>query len=139
MATSRIVITVDKDGKEDINVINFNVNYLPYVLGRLVNSVIDDRRMTGDLSDEDKKSFRVSAADIFAEQLGIYHEPATGWIPVNSRVPTTSGPFFCKEEGRPTVYTDMWYDPDAKMFGTKEGTGYSFITHWYPYPKESDV
>lgn len=133
MAESKIIITIDKDGKEDISVENFNVNYLPSVLGRLVGAVIDDRLMTGNLSEQEKQKFRNEAVDIFAKQLGVI---TNKWISKAEKEPDNDGPFLCKEEGRPTVYHEMWYDKEAKIFGTKEGTGYSFITHWYPYPKE---
>lgn len=135
MATSKIIITIDKDGKEDISVENFNVNYLPYTLGRLVSAVIDDPLMSGKLSEDEKQEFRQSAADIIAEQLGARLQRPLSWISLADEVPDHDGPFLCKEKDRPTIYTDMWYDKEANMFGTKEGTGYSFITHWYPYPK----
>ena len=133
MAKSKIVITVDKDGKEDISVENFNVNYLPAILGRLVGAVIEDRLMTGDLSEQEKQEFRETAVDIFAKQLGVNSKQR--WISVKDKEPDNEGPYLCKEEGRPTVYHDMLYDKISKVFGTREGTGYSFITHYCPYPK----
>jgi len=137
MATSRIIITIDKDGKEDISVENFNVNYLPYTLGRLISSVIDDPLMSGKLSDTEKQEFKNSAADIIAEQLGAVIRQPLAWNSVTEKLPDYDGPFLCREKGRPTVYADMWFDRERKMFGTREGTGYSFITDWYPYPGES--
>ena len=133
MAESRIVISVDQEGREDISIENFNVNYLPYVLGRLVNSVIDNKNVTGPVSDAKKKELRETAAAVFCEELGVLNKNV--WIPVKAKKPDKEGPFFCKEDGRPIVYTDMYYDRQNNMFGTREGTGYSFITHWCPYPE----
>lgn len=134
MATSQIVITIDKDGKEDISIENLNVNYLPYLLGRLLNAVLDDRLMVGDLSEKEKHEFRISASDIFAKQLGIDRQ-GKRWISLKEKEPEEEGLFLCKQEGVPVVYHEMMYDKNAKLFGTKEGIGYDFITHWYPYPK----
>lgn len=133
MAAAKIVISIDKDGKEDISVENFNVNYLPAVLGRLVGAVIEDKLMTGDLSDQEKQSFKRIAVEIFAKQLGVSQQQC--WISLAEKEPDDEGPFLCREKGRPTIYHDMYFDKVNKIFGTKEGTGYSFITDWYPYPK----
>ena len=134
MATSQIVITVDKDGKEDISIENINVNYLPYLLGRLLGAVLDDRLIVGELSDKEKHSFKVAASDIFAKQLGIDRQ-GKRWISLKEKEPEEEGLFLCKQEGVPAIYHEMMYDRNAKLFGTKEGIGYDFITHWYPYPK----
>lgn len=133
MAAAKIVISIDKDGKEDISVENFNVNYLPAVLGRLVGAVIEDKLMTGDLSEQEKQTFKNIAVEIFAKQLNVSQQQC--WISISEKEPDNEGPFLCRERGRPTVYHDMYYDKENKIFGTKEGTGYSFITDWYPYPK----
>lgn len=133
MADSKIIITLDKNGKEDISLENFNVSYLPYVLGRLVCATIDDRLVAGDLSEEEKVQFKKSAVDIFAKQLSVNRN--NQWISISDREPENEGPFFCKEKGKPTVYTNMYWDKTNKIFGTSEGVGYSFITDWFPYPE----
>lgn len=134
MATSQIVITIDEEGKEDISIENLNVNYLPYLLGRLLGAVLDDHLIVGKLSEKEKYNFKVTASDIFEKQLGINRENGS-WISLAEQEPEEDGLFLCKQEGVPTIYHEMRYDRNAKMFGTKEGIGYDFITHWYPYPK----
>lgn len=134
MATSQIVITIDKEGKEDISIENLNVNYLPYLLGRLLGAVLDDHLIVGKLSEEEKYNFKVTASDIFEKQLGINRKNRS-WISLAEQEPEEDGLFLCKQEGVPAIYHEMRYDRNAKMFGTKEGIGYDFITHWYPYPK----
>lgn len=105
MAAAKIIISIDKDGKEDISVENFNVNYLPAVLGRLVGSVIEDKLMTGDLSEQEKQAFKRVAVEIFAKQLGISQQQR--WISLSEREPDDEGPFLCREQGRPTIYHDI--------------------------------
>lgn len=134
MADSKIVITIDKEGKEDISIENLNVNYLPYLLGRLLGAVLDDHLIVGKLSDKEKYDFKITASDIFEKQLGINRE-SRSWISLAEQEPEKDGLFLCKQEGVPAIYHEMRYDRNAKMFGTKEGVGYDFITHWYPYPK----
>lgn len=134
MADSKIVITIDKEGKEDISIENLNVNYLPYLLGRLLGAVLDDHLIVGKLSEKEKYNFKVTASDIFEKQLGINRENGS-WISLAEQEPEEDGLFLCKQEGVPAIYHEMRYDRNAKMFGTKEGVGYDFITHWYPYPK----
>lgn len=123
----KITITVDDNGEQNIDIENINVSYLPYLLGRMIKKTLEDPLMTG--TDDPKKirELRETSVDILAKEIGV----KLGWIPLSEEKPDMMiGPFLCKEEGRPTIYTNMYWDKEQQMFGTAEGTGYSFITHW---------
>ena len=123
----KILITVSNDGEQNIDVENINVSYLPYLLGRMIKKTIEDPLMTGTDDLKKIKELKETAIDILAKEIGVN----IGWISIKEETPDLMvGPFLCKEEGRPTIYTNMYWDKGKQMFGTADGTGYAFITHW---------
>ena len=134
MSESKIIITVNKDGEQDIDIQNMSISYLPYLLGRLMKKAFEDPMITGTDNHNDIRQLKNNALEILGKEMGA--ESIIEWIPLKDKQPDNTGPFLCKEKGRPTIYTDMYYDMNKKIFGTKEGTGYSFITDWLPMPRE---
>jgi hypothetical protein len=134
---SKIIITKDSNDEWDIDIHNVNVNYLPELLGNVLADAFDApvfNPMTPEQIIEVKK---VSLAK-FAQKLGIKLSDlvSSNWIELESQKPEYDGPFICVEASYPDkVYANMYWDSEKQMFGTRDGNGYAFITHWQEVPK----
>ena len=134
---SKIIITKDSNDEWDIDIHNVNVNYLPELLGNVLADAFDApvfNPMTPEQIVEMKKASLIR----FAQKLDIQLSDlvSSNWIELESRKPDHDGPFICVEASYPDkVYANMYWDSEKQMFGTRDGNGYAFITHWQEGPK----
>lgn len=138
MTKAEIIITSSTDSDDwDIEVNNVSVHYLPELLGNVIADAFEDPRFNPG-TEEQIHAMKVTAVHTFMNKLGLKISDlvSTNWIDVKSRKPNHSGPFICVEKQYPDrVYTDMYWDSERQMFGTRNGDGYAFITHWQEAPK----
>lgn len=138
MLESKIEITsTEKPDNWEININNVNVHYLPELLGNVIADAYGDIKFNP-ATEKQVHDMKVSAINKFIDKLGLNVSDliSNNWIDINSRKPNHSGPFICVERQHPDrIYTNMYWDNDAQMFGTREGNGYAFITHWIEVPK----
>ena len=126
---SGITINVGENGSLDINIENLHPSYMPDIIGNLIKEIIKNP-FYNPVNEHERKLQRVSMLDMMSNIIE-ENTSQSWWRSLREEQPATQGPFWCIEKDRPqTVYTNMYWDDEQKMFGTKDGDGYAFITHW---------
>ena len=138
MLNSKIEITKSPDSDEwDINIENVNVHYLPELLGNVMSDAFENPAFNP-ATDEQIRALKVIAVSRFIDKLGLQPSDliSSNWVDLESRKPNHEGPFICIEKSYPDkVYANMYWDKEKQIFGTRDGNGYAFITHWQEVPK----
>ena len=128
-----IYITQREDGEWDLDINNISSAYLPELLAMLVKNAFENRLLTP-MNEETTQTLCKEFVQTIADILNVKHK----WNDLKEVHPADdeTGPFLALEKDYPEkIYSNMLWDKNAKMFGTKEGNGYAFLTHWIKAPE----
>lgn len=128
-----IHITQRGDGEWDLDINNISSAYLPELLAMIVKNAFEDKLLTP-MNDETTQTICEDFVQTVAAILNVKHK----WndLKVTQPADNETGPFLALEKDYPDkIYSNMYWDKNAKIFGTKEGNGYAFLTHWIKAPE----
>lgn len=128
-------ILIERNGDSwDMDIKNVSSLYLPDLMGTILKTALEDKVITP-LADETIRDIKVNFVKTVSQILGV--SISNEWNDLKEVQPTENdqGPFLALEAEYPNkIYSNMYWDNEAKMFGTIDGNGYSFLTHWIKQP-----